>query len=197
MRLTDRNIKMSSSAVLYKGLIALLFLSLVCSACKSSEGLRDTVAKQLVAMEARDQALRSMQNVDVNEVLRVDAENSAALAKIMSDVGWPGVSDFGKEAADAAVLLAIHADRSPEVQRRALELMEPMVESKEADPQKFAYLWDRVHTPQRFGTQGGCVGAQWEPNEIEEAEQVDHRRAAIGMAPLADYINLASEMCSP
>lgn len=180
-----------------KIIVSIISIAFFCCSCKSMDYDRDSISRELISMEARDQVLRSAQHVDVNEIIRVDAENTAALARIMDLVGWPSISLYGKEAADAAVLLAIHADQSPEVQRRALELMQPLVESKEADPQKFAYLWDRVHVPQRFGTQGGCVDGQWVPNEIEEPEQVDKRRSVIGMAPIAEYIKLISEMCSP
>ncbi|MGH8037722.1 MAG: DUF6624 domain-containing protein [Stenotrophomonas sp.] len=152
------------------------------------------IAEELIAMEEKDQEVRSAQKVDVNEVLRVDAQNTHRLNEIMTSMGWPRISVVGKKAADAAALLALHADRHPQFQRRALELMQPLVETKEADPEQFAYLWDRTHIPQRFGTQGGCVGTAWLPDEVEDPAQVESRRAAMGMRPLSDYVAIASEM---
>lgn len=154
----------------------------------------DRVAEELLAMEAKDQEVRSARKVDVNEVLRVDAENTQRLNEIMTSMGWPRISEVGKKAADAAALLALHADRNPQFQRRALELMQPLVETKEVDPEQFAYLWDRTHIPQRFGTQGGCFGTAWLPDEAEDAAHVEARRAAMGMRPLSDYVAIASEM---
>jgi len=154
----------------------------------------DRIAEELVAMELRDQEVRSAQKVDVNEVLRVDAQNTQRLNEIMRSMGWPRISAVGRKAADAAALLALHADRDPQFQRRALELMQPLVEMKEVNPEQFAYLWDRTHVPQRFGTQGGCRGTAWAPDEIEDPAQVESRRAAMGMRPLSEYVALASEM---
>lgn len=154
----------------------------------------DRIADELVAMELRDQEVRSAQKVDVNEVLRVDAQNIQRLDEIMKSMGWPRISAVGRKAADAAALLALHADRNPQFQRRALELMQPLVEIKEVNPEQFAYLWDRTHVPQRFGTQGGCHGTAWVPDEAEDPAQVESRRAAMGMRPLSDYVAIASEM---
>jgi len=155
---------------------------------------QDRIADELIAMELRDQEVRSAQKVDVNEVLRVDAQNTQRLDAIMKSMGWPRISAVGRKAADAAALLALHADRNPQFQRRALELMQPLVEIKEVNPEQFAYLWDRTHVPQRFGTQGGCHGTAWVPDEVEDPAQVESRRAAMGMRPLSDYVAIASEM---
>lgn len=152
------------------------------------------IAEELLAMELRDQEVRSAQQVDVNEVLSVDARNTHRLNEIMTSMGWPRISAVGKKAADAAALLALHADRNPQFQRRALALMQPLVEMKEVDPEQFAYLWDRTHIPQRFGTQGGCFGTAWLPDEVEDAPHVESRRAAMGMRPLSEYVAIASEM---
>ncbi len=155
---------------------------------------QDRIADELIAMELRDQEVRSAQKVDVNEVLRVDAQNTQRLDAIMKSMGWPRISAVGRKAADAAALLALHADRNPQFQRRALELMQPLVEIKEVNPEQFAYLWDRTHVPQRFGTQGGCNGTAWVPDVVEDPAQVESRRAAMGMRPLSDYVAIASEM---
>lgn len=165
-----------------------------CAVAQAAPSDEDRIAEELVAMELRDQEVRSVQKVDVNEVLRVDAQNTQKLNEIMKSMGWPRISAVGGKAADAAALLALHADRDPQFQRRALELMQPLVEIKEVNPEQFAYLWDRTHTPQRFGTQGGCHGTAWAPDEIEDPAQVESRRAAMGMGPLSEYVAIATEM---
>jgi hypothetical protein len=164
------------------------------SVAQDSQTPENRIAEELIAMEMRDQEVRSAQKVDVNEVLSVDAYNTHRLNEIMKSTGWPRISAVGKRAADAAALLALHADRNPQFQRQALALMQPLIETKEADPAQFAYLWDRTHSPQRFGTQGGCVGSTWRPDELEDAAQVETRRAAMGMTPLSEYVAIASQM---
>lgn len=58
----------------------------------------------------------------------------------------------------------------------------------DADPQNYAYLYDRVavaeNRPQRFGTQ---FGPDREPRPIEDEANVDARRKAIGLGTMAEY----------
>ncbi|WP_315385986.1 DUF6624 domain-containing protein [uncultured Stenotrophomonas sp.] len=185
---------MLGQVIRYVPLILCILSSSGCAVAQAAPFDEDRIAEELVAMELRDQEVRSAQKVDVDEVLRVDAQNTQRLNEIMKSMGWPRISAVGRKAADAAALLALHADRDPQFQRRALELMQPLVETKEVNPEQFAYLWDRTHVPQRFGTQGGCSGTAWAPGEIEDPAQVESRRAAMGMRPLSEYVAIASEM---
>lgn len=185
---------MLGQVIRYVPLTFCIFLSTGCAVATAAPFNQDRIAKELVAMEIWDQEVRGAQKVDVNEVLRVDAQNTQRLNEIMKSMGWPRISAVGRKAADAAALLALHADRDPQFQHRALELMQPLVEMKEVNPAQFAYLWDRTHVPQRFGTQGGCHGTAWRPDEVEDPAQVESRRAAMGMRPLSEYVAIASEM---
>jgi hypothetical protein len=79
--------------------------------------------------------------------------------------------------------------------------MKPLLVLGEIKPSLYAYLYDRVavgaERPQRFGTQGRCVGTgRWEPQPIEEPELVDIRRAQMGLVVLQDYIELMNGHCS-
>ena len=75
----------------------------------------------------------------------------------------------------------------------------------ETHPRNYAYLFDRVavsfnnpsqRVPQRYGTQGFCIGpGQWQPFEIEDPIHVDVRRSEVGLEPLADYIAGFREIC--
>jgi len=73
-----------------------------------------------------------------------------------------------------------------------------LIPSEEVDRKHVAYLDDRLsvasNRPQLYGTQGGCINAEkWEPKQIKNRHEVDERRKAMGMLPLADYIKKASE----
>jgi hypothetical protein len=68
----------------------------------------------------------------------VDADNTAWLASVFDRYGWPGHTLAGEEAANAAWLLAQHADASPAVQQRALELLTAAVDSGDATPRQLA-----------------------------------------------------------
>jgi len=56
--------------------------------------------------------------------------------------GWPGRSLVGPDGADAAWLLALHADAEPEFQGRCVELMSAMP-AGDVDPKRLASLRER------------------------------------------------------
>jgi hypothetical protein len=120
---------------------------------------------------------------------QVDHDNTSWLREIVTDHGWPGKSLVGRGGAQAAWLLAQHADDSPDFQRHCLELMTAAVESGEASASDLAYLVDRVAVhegrPQTYGTQHEWRGGTCVPVTIEDPEHVDARRRAAGLGPLA------------
>lgn len=140
-------------------------------------------------MRERDQAVRqattqeAMQQWDA-----IDAANLLRIKAIVAQYGWPTVTMVGKDGAQAAWLLAQHADRDAPFQNQVLAMMEPLVAQGEASGVHYAYLYDRTHYPQRYGTQGTCVNAQaWEPFEIEDLASVNARRRALGLMSMAEY----------
>jgi hypothetical protein len=62
----------------------------------------------------------------------------------------------------------------------------------EASQQAVAYLTDRVYLaegrPQEYGTQVTARDGQWIPRRLRDHDNVDARRAAVGLEPLADYL---------
>ncbi len=122
----------------------------------------------------------------------VDNESSDLLKAMIAKFGWPSYDMIGKEAADAAWLLAQHTDSQPEFQEQILKLMEPLVEQSQADGMRFAMLTDRVlmnkQEPQIYGTQfmmddEGVL----RPVPVEDFEHIDERRASVGLTPIKEY----------
>jgi hypothetical protein len=127
---------------------------------------------------------------------RVDAANTTRLKEIVAQVGWPTISMVGGDAAGAAWLLAQHADRDRAFQVDVLARIEKLLDSGEATHKEYAYLYDRVNEPQRYGTQGTCLSAtRWAPRPIENEADVDKRRAEVGLLTMAEYIAIISHMC--
>jgi hypothetical protein len=93
----------------------------------------------------------------------------------------------------------VHQSESdPQFQRRVLSLMQPLVKRGEANGQLYAYLHDRTHKPQRYGTQGACTGpGQWQPRAMEDPDRVDDRRREIGLSPvrLMEYAMMVGKNC--
>lgn len=96
----------------------------------------------------------------MHDEYEAEAARTARIREIVAAHGWPG---------------------------RALELMRIAVEAGDADAAELAYLTDRVRVvqdrPQVYGTQFGPTG----PRQIEDPDELDERRAAVGLEPFADY----------
>ena len=156
---------------------------------------------ELVRRQRLDQATRS--DVEdgkvefVSRVLEIDADNTAWLKAVVEAVGWPGYSLVGEEGARAAWLLAQHADRDPQFQRRCAELLKRAVGEGEAAPTDLAYLTDRVLVntcrPQLYGTQLTARDGRFLPQRLEDPGSVDARRRNVGLEPLQDYLRRATE----
>lgn len=119
-----------------------------------------------------------------------DQANTEWLAKIVAVEGWPKRSKVGQNAANAAWLLAQHADNDPAFQLKALRLMTPLVAQNEVDPQQFAMLTDRVELKlsgrQRYGTQWTCAAGKRKPLPLTQNEAAtDRLRKTAGLDTIA------------
>jgi hypothetical protein len=90
-----------------------------------------------------------------------------------------------------AWLLVQHADHDRAFQRTCLALLRAQP-PEEVDARNIAYLEDRVRVgegrPQLYGTQFHTnEQGELEPFPIEDQNQVDTRRAAVGLSTLAEY----------
>lgn len=119
-------------------------------------------------------------------------EHDARLKEIIDRQGWPGRSLAGEDGADAAWVIAQHADRHHEWRRAWLPLLQGAAKDGEADARHFARLADRVALVDRgtqlYGTwaQVGPAGdVLFDPPAQGSVEDVDVRRVAVGMPPLA------------
>jgi uncharacterized protein DUF6624 len=115
------------------------------------------------------------------------------LAAIIADVGWPGRALVGEDGADAAWLLAQHADRHQTIRASWLPLLERAVTQGDADPRHLSRLTDRIamidRRPQRFGTYSHLRAdgeVEWDIPAEGSQTDIDFRRRAIGLPPLMD-----------
>jgi len=139
--------------------------------------------------------------LDVKAVAAADGENLPWLRRVITGVGWPGKSLAGEDGAQAAWLLAQHADRDPAFQRRCLDLLTAAVERGEATIVQQAYLTDRVllheGKPQEYGTQVVARDGRFEPRKLRDPDHVDKRRASVGLGSLAGYLVRMAEHHAP
>ena len=124
-----------------------------------------------------------------------DALALPLIREVLKECGWPKQSVLGWEVAGNFATLLIHQTAQPALQQQALALMESAFKSGEASGQDFALLTDKIlvgeSKPQRYGTQ-----LDWSFNvrELEDPSRVDERRAALGMMPLSDYIEMTKKV---
>lgn len=135
----------------------------------------------------------------------VDVSNTIELKEILEKYDWISISRFGEKADQHAWLIVQHADQDSEFQKLILKKLETLYPLKETDPSNYAFLFDRIaaswndeskRVPQRYGTQGQCVGPwKWQPIEIEDPEQLDARRASVGLPPFDTYLKVMNSFC--
>ena len=123
-------------------------------------------------------------------LLAVNEANVARLGEILAD-GWPGLRQVGPDGADAAWLLAQHADRANDARRAWLPLLAEAVSTGDADPRHLASLTDRIaavaREPQTYG-EVRILAADAEaefPLPLLDPGKLDERRAAIGLPTVA------------
>ena len=133
-----------------------------------------------------------------------DERSTDTLRELIDRYGWVDANRFGGPVSQHVWLLAQHADDHPDLQARALEQMALHLDDGGVRKRDYAYLFDRVAVnhdrPQRYGTQ-----PLWTCQEdgslplapLEDPEQVDVRRAEMGLGPVAaDLADMARHFCA-
>jgi hypothetical protein len=140
--------------------------------------------EELLRMGEEDQRERRSPQDGTSAPPSHDQARTERLRQLVKDHGWPVPALVGDDGANAAWLIAQHADLDVAFQRHCLALLERAAASVPSLRPHVAYLYDRVAVnegrPQRYGTQFD--------RPIELPESVDERRAAMGLGTLAEYL---------
>lgn len=132
----------------------------------------------------------------------LDRRDREWLRPVVARQGWFRNSEYGPGVASAAFLIVQHADHDLDFQREMLALLEPIAAEGEMRASSYAMLTDRVAVnsgePQLYGSQGWCIGpGEWAPRDhVGTLEEVDERRATVGLHPMADYVASISRNCT-
>jgi len=121
---------------------------------------------------------------------------------LLEEYGWIDIKRVRKKVSDHAWLLVQHADDHVEFQAKALARMEPYLKTGGVKAKNYAYLWDRVAVntgrKQRYGTQPTweCTDGKLELEPLEDPENVNERRAKMGMNTVEDSLDyMALSVC--
>lgn len=122
-----------------------------------------------------------------------DSINLIKIQKILDEKGWLGSNVIGNQGNSTLFLVIQHSPL--EVQEKYLPMMRDAVKNGKANSSSLALLEDRVAL-RKGGKQiyGSQIGRDQETGEyfvspLVDPENVDKRRAEVGLGPIADYIS--------
>ncbi|MBL4789652.1 MAG: hypothetical protein JKY60_11615 [Kordiimonadaceae bacterium] len=179
------------------------------------------VVGQLGAMNAKEQHARFLiinlfKNPDLSHSVRkrlqdeggklvdgIDKENLALLREILKTHTWRELADISAVTVGNAWTIVQHSN-DLEFQKDTLKKVEPLVKAGKMKGYALANMLDRIaateNRPQRYGTQSDCIDGKTVIYQIEDPENVDERRKAIGLGTLAVYLEglkkVYGETCS-
>lgn len=157
---------------------------------------RLTLRTEILAMQAADLALRDkllhaglLSDGYHPEMAAVHARHAARMREIFDQHGWPTRTLVGVDGEEAAWLVVQHSIGDPELQRRALSLLEHAVATGDAPAWQLAYLTDRIGffegRPQRYGTHFDFDEEGYNAiYRLEDPDHVDELRRSVGLGPL-------------
>ena len=159
----------------------------------------ESLAKALLDMEARAQALRAelIAAGEINDthhprLLELNRAHSSRLRQIIAVFGWPGFALVGDQGARAAWRIALHSSAEPEFMRQCRDLIDRATQAADAPRWQFAMIDDRIRVyegkPQRYGTQLRHGPAGIEPHPIENEARINSMRTQAGLPLLAQTL---------
>ena len=122
-----------------------------------------------------------------------DSVNLIKIKSILDKYGWLGADVIGEQGNSTLFIVIQHSDIA--TQEKYLPMMREAVKNGKAKGSELALLEDRVALRngkrQIYGSQ---IGRDNETNlyyvsPLEDPDNVDKRRAEVGLQPLADYVN--------
>ena len=174
---------------------------------KAEIKLNKSLVKQLDSIYTEDQKYR----LQINEIEKkygiksaemqvqwkiIKAKDSINLAKvkaILDEYGWLGSDIVGKQGNTTLFLVVQHSDQK--TQEKYLPLMREAVKKGKALGSSLALLEDRVALGQGkrqiYGSQitRDIETKLYYVRPLDDPDNVDKRRAEVGLPPLADYVN--------
>ncbi len=154
---------------------------------------QDQAGRQMIAEVERRYGAGSKQMDSLWRSIQFhDSVNQEKVIAVLETRGWLGSDLVGAEGSQALFLVIQHADLP--VQEKYLPMMREAVRAGKASGSSLALLEDRVALRkggrQRYGSQIGLDPETGEKylSPLEDPDQVDQRRAEVGLGPLSDYL---------
>ncbi|KGE14643.1 DUF6624 domain-containing protein [Sphingobacterium deserti] len=196
-------------------LVIVLLIPFLFYSCKSAEPIKEERRKQIKAelreMVTIDQVAAKVRTGKYKAYTEgqwqtfkdsVFQTNQKTIENYFLQYGYLGYNQVGKEGSNHFWLLVQHCDHDPAFQRRVLKAMRKAVKKKNANPENYAYLFDRVQVnageKQLFGTQVDYLvrttGRAIPKIGLLDSARVDQLRQEHNLGTLKDYLNLMTQM---
>lgn len=167
------------------------------------ELLKMAILDEKARIDVMDKIFEQCQNKnlecsdDYNEagflIMELDKINLKLLSIFMEEYPWFKISEFGEDGAEAAWLIVQHSNDAG-LKAKVLFIMEHLLKTKEAKPENYALLYDRLTLEfkdlgikQRYGSQFSLSEDHkkliFEPCE-GTIKQIDKKRKQIGLMSL-------------
>jgi hypothetical protein len=192
---------------------SILFILLLCFSCNSvklSEQEKNNLKielKEIVKIDqlaannasspkgyeylSKEKWLIFKDSVFTNHKIRVET--------IFDRIGFLGFDKVGKDGSKDFWLIVQHSDKYPDFQKEVLKKMKIEVKKNNANPQNYAYLYDRlklnIGQKQLYATQieynkfGQAI-----PKRLEDSTNIDLRRKQYKLENLKEYLNSMTQM---
>ena len=132
----------------------------------------------------------------IKNITTANEKNGLRLLELTKKHGWPKTSLVGIKANDAAFIIMQQAEHS--IQKYLLPTLENEFKQGLLSGQKLATLIDimliKSGEKQRYGTQLAIINGQIVFNDIADKKNLEQRRQALNMLPMAQYKLLLKKM---
>ncbi|MCC2978064.1 hypothetical protein LK533_15470 [Sphingomonas sp. PL-96] len=160
------------------------------------QAMRREIEPSLVNLSETERAAASV--AIWQRIEQVDAANTTYVRSILPSDGWFKFRRDGVDVSRQAWLIVQH---SPDAafRRTVAARMQHLVASGDASGADFALIYDRAERadgrPQLYGSQMTCVAGRWQPAQTLDPENLDRRRADMGLQPMAEYMKNFEGRC--
>ncbi|MBL8014607.1 MAG: hypothetical protein JNK26_00245 [Candidatus Doudnabacteria bacterium] len=134
------------------------------------------------------------EKVDSERLADRARENNLVLDAVISEIGWPTISQVGEEAAYYAYLIALQTE---DVTKQLGYLLLLSQNRDDIDVSWLAYLTDRVCVrqgrPQEFGTQFADQGDKLVLRKVKDWQEMEQNRKLANLEPIEEYAQELAE----
>jgi len=153
----------------------------------------DQVIRQQFISAQKEFGYQSKQVDSLGKIMSYkDSINLIKVTEILDKNGWVGTDKIGGQANQTLFLVIQHSDLK--TQQKYLPMMREAVKNKNANGSALALLEDRVGLGEgKRQVYGSQIGRDNETQKhyvlpLDDPDNVDKRRAEVGLGPLADYV---------